>query len=243
MSCVRFGEPAVVAPILCGVPAPFGWDPAGFWITVLVLSAEALVLAIGIPISTRHWHRTDRVERVRVAGILQVLATEMGGEFVEPRQVMGVDDEGDEYGPVPDYGTAAVTSSGLLVEVGVQVLGGPNGKSLRLSVAVPEGRTWSVKALRSRSFRWSQGDPYDLRTFLRSFRTPSPERLTLDARAALVRLLIHAVTVELDADALTVWALPARRRANPRISGVTDAAALVPHVHRTAAAARLLLDP
>src|SRR5215831_987215 len=151
-----------------------------------MLSAQALFLAIGIPIQTRHWNRTDRAERQRVGAVLHELATEMGGEFIEPRQVMGVDDEGDRFGPVPDYGTAAVTSSGLLVEAGVQVMGGPNGKSLRVSVAVPEGRAWTVQRLESRSFRWSGGDPYDMRTFTRSYRTPDPERLGSEARAALV---------------------------------------------------------
>ena len=61
------------------------------------------------------------------------------------------------------------------------------------------------------------------------------------ALAARARLLRHARDVKLDAGGLTVWALPARSRTNARISGVTDAAALVPHVHRTAAVARLLL--
>ena len=223
------------------MPAPFGWDPAGFWITFLLLSAQALFLVIGIPLTNRRWYRADRAERLRVAAILQHLATEMGGEFIEPREVYGTNDEGEKFGPVTDYGAAAVTSSGLVVEVGVQVMGGPNGKSLRLSVAVPEGRAWTVESLQSRTFRWSGGDPTDMRTFLRSYRTASPERLGRDARAALVELLRHSVTVELDGAGLTAWALPARKSANPLISGVTDAESLVPHVRRTAAAARLLL--
>jgi len=224
------------------VPTPFGWNPPDFWVPVITLGVTALYMAIGIPLSTRWWHRTDRTERVRVAGVLRDLAGELGGEFAGPREVMGVDDDGDPYGPVLDYGTALVTSSGLAVEVGVQVMGGSTGKCVRLRAAAPEGRVWIVDRLHARAFRWEHGDPRDLRTFRRSYRTADPERLGPDARAALVELVVRgAVDVRLDGAGLTVWALPPTGRASPRISGITEAAALVPHVRRVAGAARLLL--
>jgi hypothetical protein len=223
------------------VPAPFGLNPVDFWVPALTLGATALFAAIGIPLSFRHWNRTDRAERERIAGVLRTLAAELGGEFTGPRDVMGVDDDGDEYGPVKDYGTASVTSEGLAVEAGVQVLGGPNGKSLRVRVLAPPGRAWRVASLRARSFRRSGGDPRDVRTFQRAYRCAEPERLSPDARAALLDLLRHASDVTLDAGGLTVWALPARKRADARVSGVTDAAAVAPHVRRAAVAARLLL--
>jgi hypothetical protein len=223
------------------VPAPFGWNPVDFWVPVVTLSASALLMAIGIPLSVRRWDRTDGAERARVAGVLRSLAAELGGEFIGPREVMGVSDDGDEYGPVPDYGTASVTSDGLVVEVGVQVMGGPNGKALKLWVPRPPGRAWTVARLEARAFMRSRGDPHDLRTFRRSFRSAEPDRLSQDARAALLDLLRHASDVKLDAGGLTVWALTAGNRASARIDSVTGVAALVPHVRRAAAAARLLL--
>ena len=224
------------------MPAPFGWNPVDFWVPAITLGVTALYMAIGIPLSIRRWNRGDLAERERVAGILRSLAAELGGEFIGPREVMGETDDGEPYGPVPDYGTVAVTSAGLTVEVGVQVLGGPNAKSLRMWVPQPPGRSWTVASLHARSFRRPRGDPRDLRTFRRNYRSPDPERLSADARAALLDLLRHATDVRLDAAAgLIVWALPAGRGVNPRIGGVTDAMALVPHVRRTAAVARLLL--
>jgi hypothetical protein len=190
----------------------------------------------------RHWKETDRAERERVASVLRTLAAELGGDFVGPRDVMGVTDDGEEYGPVPDYGTASVTSQGLAVEVGVQVPGGPNAKSLRIGLPPPPGRTWTVDRLHARAYRRrSRGDPHEPRTFLGSYRSADPERLGPEARAALLDLLRHATDVRLDAGGLTVWALPARRRTDARIDGVTGTAALAPHVHRVAAVARLLL--
>jgi hypothetical protein len=223
------------------VPAPFGWNPVDFWVPILTLGASALLMAIGIPLSVRRWSRTDGAERERIAGVLRNLAAELGGEFIGPRDVLGVTEDGEEYGPVPDYGTALVKTEGLAVEVGIQVMGGPNAKSLRVWVPLPPGRAWTVAWLNPRVLGWPRGDPYQLRTFLRRYRSADPERLSQDARAALLNLLRHAADVKLDAGGLTVWALPAGRRATPYIRGVTDAALLVPHVRRTVGVARLLL--
>lgn len=128
------------------MPAPFGWDPVAFWATTLTLGTYAIISAFAIPWSIRRWNRGDRTERERLAGVLRGLAAEMGGEFVGPRMVMGMTDEDGEYGPVLDYGTAMVTSAGLAIEAGVQVLGGPAGKSLKLRVPLPEGRSWQPGA-------------------------------------------------------------------------------------------------
>jgi hypothetical protein len=223
------------------MPTPFGWSPPDFWLTVLVLGGWAVLMAIAWPISQRWWNRTDRAERERVAMILQELAAEMGGEFIGPREVRGVGDDGEAWGPVLDHGTASVTSSGLVVEACVQPLGAQNSKCLKLWIAVPAGRSWAVPWLDSRAFHWSLGDPHDLLTFRLSYRSTAAERLSREARAALVDVLRHSRDVRLDTSGLTVWALPPRWRASPSISGLTDAAALVPHVQRAAAAAHLLL--
>jgi len=236
-STLRNGPPPILAPM----PAPFGWDPVGFWVTTLTLGATALILGIGVPLSMRRWNRTDVAERERIASVLSRLAGDLDGAFVGPRDVMGVNDDGEEYGPVLDYGTALVRSADLAVEVGVQVMGGPRGKCLKLRVALPEGRAWSVAWLRER-FQVRRGDPRALRTFRRAFRSADPEGLTVEARVALLSLAEEAAGVELSAEALTVWALPPSRRASARIDGVTDAMAVLPHVHRTAAVARLLLQ-
>jgi len=221
------------------VPTPFGWNPPDFWLTVLMLGGWALFLAITVPISYRRWNRTDAAERERVAGVLRRLAAELGGEFIEPRVARGVDD-GDEYARL-DHGTASVTCDGLAVEVGVQVIGTTNGQCLKAWVPVPPGRSWAVAWLRARTYRWSRGDPRAMSTFRRAYRSPDPERLSPDARAALLDLLRHASDVSLDAAGLTMWALPPRWPPSPRIRSVSDAEAMVPHVRRTAAAARLLL--
>jgi hypothetical protein len=225
------------------MPAPFGWDPVGFWIPALTLGAMALLLGIGIPLSMRRWNRTDAGERERIASVLSRLAADLDGEFIAPRNVMGVNDDGEEYGPVLDYGTALVRSSDLAVEVGVQVMGGPTGKCLKLRVPLPEGRAWSVAWLHGR-FHVRRGDPRELRTFRRAYRSADSQGLPVEARVALLDLDEEAAGVELSAEALTVWVLPPSRRASARIDGVTGAMALLPHVQRTAAVARLLLqDP
>ena len=211
-----------------------------FWLTALILGGYGLVMAIVLPISMRRWERTDSAERERVAGVLRHLAAEMGGEFLDPRVVRGVDDDGDAYAQL-DHGTASVTRGGLTVEVGVQVIGTTNGQCLKVRVPVPQGRTWAVARLRSRDYRWSRGDPGTLGTFRRSYSSAEPERLSKDARVALLDVLQHATDVRLDAEGLTMWTLPPRWPPSPRIRSVSDAAALVPHVHRMAAAARLLL--
>ena len=223
------------------MPAPFGWNPVDFWVPFLTLSAMALLMAVGVPIAMRRWNRSDHAERERVAAVLRSLVAELGGEFIGPRLVMGVSDDGDEYGPVPDYGTASVTASGLTVEVGVQVMGGPTGKCLRVLVPLPPGGTWTVTRLQARAFRWSRGAPSDLRTFRRCYRADGAELLSEDARTALLDLLRDATDVRLDDAGLTVWALRPRQRADPLISGVTSAAALVTYVRRTAAAAARML--
>jgi hypothetical protein len=225
------------------MPAPFGWDQVDFWVPALTLGATALLLGIGIPLSMRRWNRTDAAERERIASVLSRLAGDLGGTFIGPRNVMGVNDDGEEYGPVLDYGTALVRSSDLAVEVGVQVIGGPMGKCLKLRVLLPEGRAWTVAWLRQR-VHLRRGDPQALRTFLRAYRSADPEGLTVEARVALLDLAQEAAGVALSAEALTVFALPASRRASAQIDGVTGAVAVLPYVHRTAAAARLLLrDP
>jgi hypothetical protein len=210
---------------------------------VLILGGWALVLAITFPISMRRWERTDRAERERVAGVLRQLAAELGGRFIEPRVVRGVED-GDEYAQL-DHGTASVTSEGLAVEVGVQVIGTTNGQCLKVFIPAPPGRTWAVAWLDARVYRglrrWSRGAPGKLSTFRSAYRSADPEQLSLDARVALLDLLRHATDVSLDAAGLTMWTLPARWPPSPRVRSVTDVAALLPHVHRTAAAARLLL--
>lgn len=107
------------------------------------------------------------------------------------------------------------------------MLGGPNSKSLRLRVPIPHGRRWTVDRLDRRAIRRQ--------------RRGHPNGLSPEARAALLELLQHATDVELDAGGLTVWALRANRWTDASIDGVTGAAALVPHVHRVARVARLLL--
>jgi hypothetical protein len=184
------------------VPAPFGWDPTGFWVTTLTLGTTALLLAIGVPASWRRWRRTDAIERERVANVLDQLARDL---------------------------------------VGVQVFGGTNGKCLRLRVPLPEGRAWSVESLRVRRFRRRRRDPRSPEAFRRAYRTADPERLTVEARVALLDMLDRAVDVVLEPAGLTVWTLRPRGRADPLIDTVTHAEALVPYVHRTAAAALLLL--
>lgn len=150
--------------------------------------------------------------------------------------VRGVDDDGDEYAQL-DHGTASVTSDGLAVEVGVQVIGTTNGQCVKVRVPVPRDRNWAMAWLCARALRWPRGDPRELS----AFRPASPERLSPEARAALLDLLRHATDVRLDAAGLTMWTVPHRWPPSPRIRGVTDPAALVAHVRRTAAAARLLL--
>jgi hypothetical protein len=219
------------------MPTPFGWNPADFWVTFLTLGGTALLMVIGIPISFRASRRLDRSERERVAAVLRELAATLGGEFIGPRKVMRIDEEGDEFGPADDYGTALAVSSGMAVEAGVEVQGALYGRSLRLWVAVPPGRSWAVDRLEARAWRWPGGE------FGRRYRCANPDRLSRDARAALLDLLRHVEHVELDAAGLTVWALPPRwtQRGTQRVYSIIDAARLVPHVHRTAAAARLLL--
>lgn len=211
-----------------------------FWMPVLVLGGYALLMAIAVPISMRRWNRTDSTERERVAGVLRQLAAQLGGEFVEPRVVRGVDDDGDEYAQL-DHGTASVPSDGLVVEVAVQVLGTTNGQCLKVRVPVPHGRTWAVPWLHARTFRWSRGDAREPGTFRRAYRSADGHLLSPDARVALLALLDHATDVRLDGTALTMWTHPPRWPPSPRIRAVTDAAALVPHVRRTASAAHLLL--
>jgi hypothetical protein len=129
----------------------------------------------------------------------------------------------------------------------VAILG---GWALVLSIIVPmpegvdpgpAGRTWAAASLSARTYRWLRGDPRKLSTFRRAYRPADPERLSPDARVDLLDLVRHATDVSLDAAGLTTWALPPRWPPGPRIRSVSDAAALVPHVRRTAAAARLLL--
>jgi hypothetical protein len=207
---------------------------------VLILGGWGLFLAIAMPISHRRWVRTESAERERVAGVLRQLAAELGGEFIDPRVVRGVDEDGDEYARL-DYGTAAVTCDGLAIEVGVQVFGTTNGQCLKVWVPAPPGRTWAVAGLCARTYRWSRGDPRKLGTFRRAYRSADPEWISPDARAALLDLVRHARDVSLDGAGLTMWAMPPGWPPSPRIRSVTDAAALVPHARRTAAAARLLL--
>jgi len=222
------------------VPAPFGWDPTGFWVTGLTLTVFGLLCGIGIPLASRRWARTDRAERERVAAVLRRLAVGMGGEFVAPREVPVVDDDGNDYGRRPDYGTARVSSSGLLVEIGVQV-GAPAAKCLRVRALLPPGRAWSVKRLRARRLGpWLTRVPAP-RAFRLAYSGAGTEHLNGEARAALLALRAHAVDLWLQPDALVVWVLRASSRSDARVDGVTDAARLVPWVGRTAEVARLLL--
>lgn len=77
--------------------------------------------------------------------------------------------------------------------------------------------------------------------FTRAFGTGRPD---LDeARTALLDLLGRSIRIRLDTDTLSVWALPAQThpRADPRITGLTSAAQLLPYIHHTAVTASLLL--
>jgi hypothetical protein len=222
------------------VPAPFGWDPAGFWITTLTLGGFALFMAVGIPLSVRRYDRVDRAERERLASVLRGLAALMGGEFAGPREVVAVDDGGGRYPPTLDYGTAIVRSAGLTVEAGVQV-GPPAGKSLRLRVELPPGRAWTVSRLRARRLGpWLTRVPAP-RTFRLAYGCSTPGRLSAGARSALLVLRADVVDLRLEPDALTVWVLRPTARTDARVDGVRDAPSLVAYVHRTAAVARLLL--
>jgi len=210
------------------MPNPFGGEGlSGLWITLLILAGYAIFFAIAMPWSLRRWRRRDESEHERVGMVFRDLAARLGGEFIEPREVMGVDDDGDEYGPVLDHGTVSVRRSGLAVDVGVQPLAGPAGKCVKLRIALPEGRSWAVVTERERDL----------------LRAP---HLKPDARAELKAHLWHCRRVHVEPAALTAWMSCSRGlwwRAQPDIDGVTTAYALVPHIDRAVAIARLLLVP
>jgi hypothetical protein len=98
------------------MPAPFGWDPVGFWVTTLTprapLGPTALFLGIGIPLSMRRWNRTDVAERQRIASVLSRLAADVDGAFIGPRNVMGVDDEGEDMARCSTTGRRSCGASG-----------------------------------------------------------------------------------------------------------------------------------
>jgi hypothetical protein len=186
------------------------------------------------------YNRVDRAERERVAGVLRGLAALTGGAYAGPREVVPVDDDGKRYPPVLDYGTTAVRSAGMMVEAGVQV-GAPAAKCLRLRVPLPPGRAWTVARLRARRLGpWLTGVPAP-RAFRLAYRCSDPDRLSAEARAALLDLRADAVDLWLEPDALTVWVLRPTARNDARVDGVTDAPGLAPYVHRAAAVASLLL--
>jgi hypothetical protein len=206
----------------------------------VTLTIYGLLCGIGIPLASRRWARTDRAERARIAEVLRRLAAEMGGEFVVPREVPVVDDDGHDYGRRPDYGTALVSSLGLVVEVGVQV-GAPAAKCLRVRVLLPPGRAWSVQRLRARRLGpWLTRVPAPS-TFRLAYRGAGTEHLGGEARTTLLALRADAVDLWLQPDALVVWVLRASSRSDARVDGVTDAARLVPYIGLTAEVARLLL--
>jgi hypothetical protein len=164
------------------VPAPSGWDPAGFWITTLTLSGFALFMATG------------------------------------PREVVPVDDDGKRYPPVLDFGTTAVRSAGMMVEAGVQV-GAPAAKCLRLRIPLPPGRAWTVARLRERRLGpWLTGVPAP-RAFRLAYRCSDPDRLSAEARAALLDLRADAVDLWLEPDALTVRVLRPTARNDTVLTG------------------------
>lgn len=226
-----------------GVPAPFGWDPAGFWVTTITLAATAIVLGVGVPWSMRRYRRLDQAERGRVAAVLRELAGHAGGGFV-PAAAVTVHADGEHY-RTTDHGWARVPSGGLLVEVGVEpAVDGATAKSIVVRVSRPADHRWSAPPMTSRPVRrHRRGDPTDPAVFTRAFPGSRPDQLTAQARAALLDLLGRSIRICLDTDTLSVWALPAqtRRRADPRITGLTSATQLLPYLHHTTATASLLL--
>jgi hypothetical protein len=229
------------------MPAPFGWDPVGFWVTTITLATMVVVLAVGVPWSMRRYRRLDRAERRRVEAVLRDLAGQAGGQFA-PAAAVTVQDGAEQYRTI-DHGWARLRSGGLLVEVGVEpAVEGAIAKSVLVRVSRPPDTRWSASPMASRSgwgrrLRRDRADLTDPAVFGRAFPGSRPDQLTAEARAALLDLLGHAVRVRLDAETLSVWALPDRTwpRTDPRLGGVTSAARLLPYIHRAAATARLLL--
>jgi hypothetical protein len=106
-------------------------------------------------------------------------------------------------------------------------MAGPAGKCVKLRIALPEGRSWAVVSERERDL-------------LRA------AHLGQEARRELKALLWDCKDVRVDTALLTVWASCSRGlwwRAMPHVDGVTTAPALVPHIDRAVAIARLLLVP
>ncbi|HSV67260.1 MAG TPA: hypothetical protein VLJ59_15285 [Mycobacteriales bacterium] len=75
------------------MPAPFGWDPAGFWVTTITLGTMAVMLGVGVPWSVRRHRRLDHAERVRVATVLRELAGQAGGQFIPAAVTVRADGE------------------------------------------------------------------------------------------------------------------------------------------------------